>query len=181
MPFDPPTPGTSDARAGTFHACMLDPAMQHAGDSRAASSHGEQVASSQQPPAAFSLQEAAGILGISLNTLRRRIDAGQVNAEKIERPQGHIWRVYLDGVQHPPAEPRQHAEQDAASAFHGNDASTLPQPAALMQAEAMAAYTRSVLEPLVGALERSEGRAREAAVMIWRRGGPHGGEPPRGP
>jgi hypothetical protein len=31
---------------------------------------------------------------------------------------------------------------------------------ALMQAEAMAAYTRSILEPLVTALERSEDRAR---------------------
>jgi excisionase family DNA binding protein len=59
-----------------------------------------QAAPSQHPATAFTLQEAAAILGVSLNTLRRRIDAGQVRAERVERPQGHVWRVYLDGGQH---------------------------------------------------------------------------------
>jgi hypothetical protein len=112
-------------------------------------------------PSAFSLQEAAAVLGVSLNTLRRRIDAGQVKAERVDRPQGHVWRVYLDGAQHPSASAEQRADQQAGSTLHQNAASTLPQPAALVQAEAMAAYTRSVLEPLVTALERSEDRARE--------------------
>jgi excisionase family DNA binding protein len=58
------------------------------------------AASSQHPPGAFTLQEAAAVLAISLNTLRRRIEAGQVRAERVERPQGHVWRVYLDGGQH---------------------------------------------------------------------------------
>jgi len=108
------------------------------------------------------LQEAAAILGVSLNTLRRRIDAGQVRADKVQRPQGHVWRVYLDSVQQPPAPAQQRSEQDAGSTLHQDADSTLQQPAtSLMQAEAMAAYTRSVLEPLVTALERSEDHARE--------------------
>ena len=132
---------------------MLDPAMQDS----AAPSHDE--------PVAFTLQEAATILGVSLNTLRRRIDAGQVRAEKVERPQGHVWRVYLDtvqgSVQHPSQHAEQRSEQHADGTVQQDAASTLQQPAALMQAEAMAAYTRSILEPLVEALERSEGRTRE--------------------
>lgn len=65
----------------------------------AAPSKAEPAARSQHPPTVFSLQEAATVLGVSHNTLRRRIEAGQVRAERVERPQGHVWRVYLDGVQ----------------------------------------------------------------------------------
>jgi hypothetical protein len=38
----------------------------------------------------------------------------------------------------------------------------------IMRAEAMAAYTRSVLEPLVAALERSEDRTRELERQVGR-------------
>jgi hypothetical protein len=110
------------------------------------------------------MQDAAAILGISLNTLRRRIDAGQVKAEQVQRPQGYVWRVYLDSVQqHPPEAPAQHAD----STLHQDAASTLPQPpTGLAQAEAMAAYTRSVLEPLVQALEHANGQIAWQAEAI---------------
>jgi len=51
--------------------------------------------------ASYSLQDAAAVLGVSVNTLRKRIRAGQVRAERIERPQGYVWQVYLDGLQPP--------------------------------------------------------------------------------
>src|SRR5215218_11275074 len=47
-------------------------------------------------PRSYSLREAAGILGVSVTALRRRVAAGQVRAERVVRPQGSTWRVYLD-------------------------------------------------------------------------------------
>src|SRR3954447_14128866 len=47
-------------------------------------------------PRSYSLREAAGILGVSVTAVRRRVAAGQIQAERVERPQGSSWRVYLD-------------------------------------------------------------------------------------
>ena len=47
-------------------------------------------------PRSYTLREAAGILGVSVTALRRRVAAGQVRAERVDRPQGSSWRVYLD-------------------------------------------------------------------------------------
>lgn len=113
------------------------------------------AASSEHPPPAFTLQEAAAALGISLNTLRRRIEAGQVRAERAERPQGHVWRVYLDGGQHA----GQEAAQEAPS--------TMQQPPGdVLRAEAMATYTRSLLEPLVERLAEQERIIRDQAEAL---------------
>jgi excisionase family DNA binding protein len=48
------------------------------------------------PPAGYSFAEACAMLGISAHTLRRRIQAGEIRAERVDRPQGYQWRVYLD-------------------------------------------------------------------------------------
>jgi hypothetical protein len=48
------------------------------------------------PAPAGSLLEAAGWLKISPHALKRRIAAGEIRAERIERPQGYSWAVYLD-------------------------------------------------------------------------------------
>src|SRR5687768_9177233 len=87
--------------------------------------------------AGYSLQDAAAVLGVSVNTLRKRIRTGQVRAERVERPQGYVWQVYLDGLQ-PPAQPVDDPPiQEAPSRLQ-------QPPAPLVQAEAMAAYTRSL-------------------------------------
>jgi hypothetical protein len=118
-------------------------------------------APSQHPAAAFTLHEAAAALGISLNTLRRRIDAGQVRAERVSRPQGHVWRVYLDADHRADQRAEQGATQDAGS--------TLPQPPGdILRAEAMATYTRSLLEPLVSRLAEQERTIREQAEELGR-------------
>jgi hypothetical protein len=55
----------------------------------------------QDAPAGCSLQRAATRLGSGVITLRRRIAAGHVRGEQVERPQGYVWRVYFVG-RHPP-------------------------------------------------------------------------------
>lgn len=110
-------------------------------------------AGSQEPPTpGYTLQEAAALLGIGVNTLRRRIAAGQVRAEQIQRPQGYAWRVYLDvepaSTQHPPQESEQEAPR------------TLPQPPA--PAEAMATLIQATLTPIVAPLVAELAASRQA-------------------
>jgi len=131
-------------------------------DDQAPSNGSVQPEHSQHPPeASYSLQEAAVLLGVSLNTLRRKIEAGQVTAERISRPQGHVWRVHLNGVQHRSTASEQHAEQHAGS--------TLPQHLAEIQrAEAMAAYSTALLAPLVSELATTLVKMVEQAETIGR-------------
>jgi hypothetical protein len=112
------------------------------------------TAGSIEGPTAYSLQDAAGILGVSVNTLRKRIRAGQVKAERVQRPQGYVWQVYLD-ARHPPDQPTDDPPSQQAPW------SLQDPPTALTQAEAMAAYTRSLLEPLVAHVATLEGALRE--------------------
>jgi hypothetical protein len=121
----------------------------------------------QDRSAPFTLREAAEALGISLNTLRRRIAAGDIRAEKADRPQGFVWQVYLDGSMEGATAPF----QDRANGTVHQDG---PGPVqaerfavpAIAQAEAMAAYTRSLLEPLVAHVGELETTIREQAETI---------------
>jgi hypothetical protein len=45
---------------------------------------------------AYSFAEACAMLGISAHTLRRRIRDGVISAERVERPQGYAWHVFLE-------------------------------------------------------------------------------------
>lgn len=124
-------------------------------------------AGSQHAPTAFSLQDAATLLGVSLNTLRRRIAAGEVRAERVTRPQGHVWRVYLN-VQSPPA---QQAEQQPASRLQQHPDSTLQEPAASVQpsmeiqrAEAMAGFLTPLLQRAIEPLVAELGETRRQLV-----------------
>jgi excisionase family DNA binding protein len=122
-------------------------------------------APSQHPAFTFTLQEAAAVLGISLNTLRRRIAAGQVRAERARRPQGHVWRVYLGTDERSEQHAEQHAEQEAEQ----DAGSTLQEPPTdVLRAEAMATYTRSLLEPLVNRLAEQERTIRDQAEELGR-------------
>src|SRR5215217_7666079 len=102
---------------------------------------------SQHGPTVFALREAAAALGISRNTLRRRIAAGQIRAEQVQRPQGFVWQVYLDGLHG--------SHQGSNGTVQPDDPWTVPEGSTvtpppsngpgsdLMRAEAMATYTRS--------------------------------------
>lgn len=82
-----------------------------------------------------SIVEAARILALSESTVRRLVKAGRLEAEQVQRPQGHVWLVKVpapatDQVEQPPI-------QIAASGG---------------QPPALAAWVTSVLEPLVAEL-----------------------------
>ena len=42
-----------------------------------------------------SIDEAARLLGVSQDTIRRRIRNGELKAHQVTRPQGYVWRVML--------------------------------------------------------------------------------------
>jgi hypothetical protein len=106
------------------------------------------------------------MLGISLNTLRRRIRAGQVRAERVERPQGHVWRVYVDDRQ--PAGHRADQEAPGTVQQPPGDGVGRNLPTDVLRAEAMATYTRSLLEPLVARLAEQEAIIRDQAEELGR-------------
>jgi hypothetical protein len=43
------------------------------------------------------LSEAAGILGVSVDTVRRRVKRGELDGEQRPTPQGFVWWVHLGG------------------------------------------------------------------------------------
>jgi hypothetical protein len=90
-----------------------------------------------------------------VNTLRRRIAAGQVRAEQVQRPQGYAWRVYLDS-RHPPTDPTvRPPDQDATG--------SLPQPPTqLAQADALASLIQATLTPIIGPLVAELTASRQA-------------------
>jgi len=49
------------------------------------------------PERSYTLKEAAQILGRSVTAVRRQVASGQIKAERVQRPQGSVWRVFLDG------------------------------------------------------------------------------------
>ena len=46
--------------------------------------------------------DAAVALGLSEKTIRRRIKAGTLQANRVVTPQGHVWLVNVNGVASPP-------------------------------------------------------------------------------
>ncbi len=127
----------------------------------AASHDSAQAAPSRHPATSCTLQEAAAVLGVSLNTLRRKIRSGEVAAERVRRPQGYVWRVEL-----PEDQP---AGQQSAGTLPLEAPGTLQQQAPdLQRAEAMASYSRALLEPLVARLAEQEQIIREQAEDLGR-------------
>jgi hypothetical protein len=101
-----------------------------------------------------SIPEAAVILRLSESSVRRLVKAGQLEAERIQRPQGHVWLVKVpapssDQVDQPP---------DQIAASGDAPASTLSsQPAA----DAIAAMIQATLTPIIGPLVAELGSSRQ--------------------
>ena len=108
--------------------------------------------SSQEAPAAgYTLQEAAARLGISVNTLRRKLEAGKVRGTRVERPQGYVWRVYLPADQRDGHPRSQQAGQEATQ----QSDSRLQQPATptvLAQAELMGNLVAPLIQQAIAPL-----------------------------
>jgi excisionase family DNA binding protein len=90
---------------------------------------------------AATVADAARLLGVSESTVRRLVRTGRLEAERVERPQGHAWLVKV---------PTPATDQSGTSQHLG---ATTPanQPAPT----AMAAWVSSVLDPLVIELRMS--------------------------
>jgi hypothetical protein len=104
----------------------------------------------ETPAAGYSLQDAAAILGVSVNTLRKRIRDGRVRGEHVQRPQGHVWRVYLD----PPASSEDPPSQEAPRRLQDP-----PTPAT--QAEAITAMIQTTIATVLGPLVAEQSALRQ--------------------
>src|SRR5688572_11968887 len=97
------------------------------------------------------LSEAARILGVSESTVRRLVKAGKLEAERVLRPQGHVWMVMVPAPSMDPPE-------DPPRWIGASPANPPEQPAA---SPALAAWMRSVLEPLAAELGTSRQRIED--------------------
>jgi hypothetical protein len=86
------------------------------------------------------------VLGISFDTLLRQLRAGRVRAERIARPEGYAWRVYVDVDES--------VSRDATREAPGPAQPHTDAPTDALSAEAMAACARSLFEPLVRRAEQ---------------------------
>jgi hypothetical protein len=53
------------------------------------------------------IAEAAKRLGVSVDTVRRRVKDGSLTSQQLQRPQGFTWQVFLADAQQPPAPTQQ--------------------------------------------------------------------------
>jgi excisionase family DNA binding protein len=117
--------------------------------------------------AGLSIQEAAVMLGVSPNTVRRWCSTGRLRSERVARPQGETIRVYLDG--------------DVPGTFRGTSQASPEQvppdvpprylsqvPTEIQRAEALAEYARKLLEPVVAELGEARRQIAEQAEELGR-------------
>jgi excisionase family DNA binding protein len=84
---------------------------------------------------AATVADAAHILGVSESTIRRLVRTGKLEAERVERPQGHAWLVKVPVAATDPSGTSQHLGATTPANQPGSPGLT--------------AWTASVLEPLV--------------------------------
>ncbi len=150
-------PGDAVVTAGTLPAPYTGAAMSTSPDTlspptRVRDQAGDRVGD-QDAPSPVSIKEAATRRGVSVNTIRRWIREGRLRTERIERPQGYV--VYVHLPEHVPT-----PEQVSEEARDDHVPEQVPIVRDLARAEAMAAYTRSLLEPLVARMAEQEGIIR---------------------
>src|SRR5215212_10802557 len=98
---------------------------------------------------AVSIADAARILGISETTARRMVKSGRLEAERAERPQGHVWLVRIAS----PADGQVTSRHDLGAVA----------PADPPGQPALSAWMSSVLEPLVAELRLARERIEDLA------------------
>jgi len=99
------------------------------------------------------LPEAARLLGVSESTVRRMVKAGKLESERVLRPQGHVWMVMVAlPSTATPAGSRQPSTKEGDHPSGG---------------DALATWTRSVLEPLMAELSlMRQSNERQAQQLI---------------
>ena len=114
--------------------------------------------------------KAAAILGVSVVTVRRMIRRGDLEAERVIRPQGSTYLVTL------PADGTAPSEDGTSTGGGARDMSRADgTPTALM-----AAWSESFLAPLVARLGEQEAVIRDQAETIGRQGAELAAERERG-
>jgi excisionase family DNA binding protein len=111
---------------------------------------------------AVSIPEAAAQLGVSINTVRRMIARGELQAERVHRPQGYTWQVHLPTV-------GTHEVPEQVQVPHGAGAQVPALvPIEQQRAEALAVYGATLLAPVLATVERLEQANRAQAQTIGR-------------
>ena len=103
----------------------------------------------QVPYTRVTVAEAAAILGVNVVTIRRMIKRGQLEAERVHRPQGSAYLVKLPGDGAGDATPTEQVAQDM-SRTQGT-----PTPPAEAMVSLIQATIGTVLAPLVAELAAS--------------------------
>jgi excisionase family DNA binding protein len=106
-----------------------------------------------------SVAEACRILNVSDSTLRRLLRAGRLEAQKVERPQGHVWLVKV------PA-PTSTSSEDPPNQLGAADGHPPVPPAADAMVSLIQTTIGTVLGPLVGELAASRQTIERQAEMI---------------
>lgn len=112
---------------------------------------------SQNGATPYTLHEAAQLLGVSLNTVRRKIARGELKATQAPRPQGHVWHVWLERTQDAAQHPPQGSTQDAANGYVQDAARLLPTDRAEQLVQVLTPLVEAATAPL--RVELSEMRA----------------------
>jgi excisionase family DNA binding protein len=99
------------------------------------------------PYARVTVAEAAAIFGVNVVTIRRMIKRGQLEAERVHRPQGSAYLVTLPGHAAADGASMEQSAQDM-SRTHG-----IPGPAADAMVSLIQTTIATVLGPLVGQLD----------------------------
>lgn len=120
------------------------------------------------PYARVTVAEAAAILGVNVVTVRRMIKRGQLEAERVHRPQGSAYLVKLPGHGAGDATPTEQPAQDMSR----TQGTTTPPGEAI--AAMIQATLAPIVAPLVGELQASrqtiESQAGEIAELREERG-----------
>jgi excisionase family DNA binding protein len=106
-----------------------------------------------------SVADAARVLNISDSTVRRLLKAGRLEAEQVQRPQGHIWLVKVPAPSQQPSD--QPPRQIGAAGANQTPPSTPP---------ALTVWMTSVLEPIMTELSLSRQQLVSQAETIGRQG-----------
>ena len=100
--------------------------------------------------------EAAGILGVSVMTVRRMIRRGQLEGERVHRPQGNAYVVKLPVDATALADDAPSTEQPAQNVSRTNGTPS----------ELMAVWSETFLGPIMARMAEQEGTIREQAETI---------------
>jgi len=116
------------------------------------------------------IKEAAEQLGVSINTIRRWVREGKLQTERQPRPQGYTLLVHLpiEGHVLTDAPTQTDAQPDAQAGVYDPPTQDVPREQVpvlgdFARAEAMAAYSARLIEPLVTRLAEQEQIIRQLA------------------